>query len=152
MFYHCLLALLFTQSSVKSYLSQRFRNQRRSSEPLQAKGKTSKLITSAHATPVAASLKPQDTEGADDDPVAYERNNAALVAEVKRPQPRINTMKRLLELTCKGRRGIINSSTSKTTELLEQFPFFKDKRMVCSIHVKIQTLDHYTGMFMYSHS
>ncbi len=115
------------QASVKSYLSQRFRNQRRSSEPLQTEGKP-KLITSAHATAVAG--KQTSKETAEDDQVAYQRNTNALITEFKRPQPRINTMKRLLQLTYKGRRVKVNNSTNRTTELLKEYPFFKSKKMV----------------------
>lgn len=115
---------------MKEYLSQKYRNMRRESEPTNKKSKDQKkkLITVAHVTPVAAANSPQSVEKCDT--VAYERNIESLQQELKRPQPRNDAIKSLLRLTFEQRREKINSSTACTTELLEDYPFFKIKKWV----------------------
>ena len=116
---------------MKEYLSQKYCNMRRDSEPTEKKTKDQKkkLITVAHVNPVAAANSPQSVEKCN--AVAYERNVESLQLELKRPQPRNDAIKSLLRLTFEQRREKINSSTARTTELLEDYSFFKIKKWVC---------------------
>ena len=104
---------------------------RRDSEPTNPKSKDvkPKLITAAHVTPVAAATSPQSVEKSDK--VAYERNVEGLKQELQRSHPRNDAIKTLIRLTFEQRREKINGSTAHTTELLEEFPFFKIKKWVC---------------------
>ena len=86
------------------------------------------MITVAHVNPVAAANSPQSVEKCD--VVAYERNVESLQQELKRPQPRNDAIKSLLRLTFEQRRE--NSSTARTTELLEDYPFQDQEMGVCS--------------------
>ena len=116
---------------MKEYLSQKYRNMRRDSEPTEKKTKDQKkkLITVAHVNPVAAANSPQSVEKCDT--VAYERNVEFLQQELKQSQPRNDAIKSLLRLMFEQRREKISSSTACTTELLEDYPFFKIKKWVC---------------------
>ena len=84
------------------------------------------MITVAHVNPVAAANSPQSMEKCN--VVAYERNIESLQQELKRPQPRNDAIKSLLRLTFEQRREKSNSSTARTMELLEDYPFFKIKK------------------------
>ena len=109
---------------MKEYLSQKFRNLRRESEPAVMKSeKKPKLITAAHA---ATSLS--GTENCDT--VAYERNMESIRQELQRQKPHHDLLKPLIELTFNLRRQKINSSASSTVELSDEFPFFKYKKWV----------------------
>ena len=85
------------------------------------------------------SLSHPETETADstdsiatdqEDGVAYKRNMESLLLEIKKPRPQHDLMKRLLKLTFDKQRKIIDDSLLHTTELLNEFPFFKVKTWV----------------------
>ena len=102
---------------------------RRVSEPLQAKVK-SKVITAANVTPVPAASLYSPTMGELIDDVAYKRNMESILEEIKRSQPRNYIINQLLKLTFGVRRQKVNCSVSHTLDLLEEFPFFKQKKWV----------------------
>ena len=64
------------------------------------------------------------------DPVGYERSMESLLEELKRPHERNEVIKSLIKVTFEDRREKINGSTSHTTTLLDEFPFFKKKKWV----------------------
>ena len=111
---------------------------RRQSEPL--KPLDDKIVTASHVTSVPAnSMKPVNEQF---DEVAYKRNMEGIFAELQRPQPRHATLKTHIELTFNERRAKINSCTSHTTQLIEEYPFFKSNKWVSkifSLHVLLKT-------------
>ena len=54
----------------------------------------------------------------------------SLLEELNRPQTRNEVIKSLIKVTFNERREKINGSTSHTTTLLNDFPFFKKKKWV----------------------
>ena len=127
--------ITYVQESVKVYLSQRYRNLRRSSEPLvTAKREKKKLVTAAHASPVAQHCDEDSCASVsitgEDDLVAYERNHKALVEEHNSHRANHSMMHKLLKLTYKIRRDKITSSVLSTTALKEEYPFFNAKKWV----------------------
>ena len=105
---------------------------RRFSEPTGGQESKPKLVTAAHVTPVAGTLPRSDAKKGD--PVGYERSMESLLEELNRPQERNEIIKSLIKITFDERREKINSSTSHTTTLLNDFPFFKKKKWV-RLHV-----------------
>ena len=105
---------------------------RRFSEPTGGQESKPKLVTAAHVTPVAGTLPRSDAKKGD--PVGYERSMESLLEELNRLQERNEIIKSLIKVTFDERREKINSSTSHTTTLLNDFPFFKKKEWVC-LHV-----------------
>ena len=117
------------------YLSQRYRNLRRSSELLvTAKSEKKKLVMEAHASPVAQHCDEGSCASAsltgEDDLMAYERNHKALVEEHKSHRPKHSMIYKLLQLTHKIRRERITTSILSTTALREEYPFFSNKKWV----------------------
>ena len=119
--------LIIQQSSVKDYFSQKFRNLRRDSQTIDPSGKQ-KVISMAHATPVAMMQSPKSVEK--DDKVSYERNTKMLLEEFSRNQSRDEIIRTLMKLTFDQRRAEINSSTAHTTKIMKDYPFFKKKKWV----------------------
>ena len=66
-----------------------------------------------------------------DHPVAYKRNMESLLKELQKPHPQIDLMEKLLKLTFVKRKNIIDESLLHTTQLMNEFPFFKVKTWVC---------------------
>ena len=64
------------------------------------------------------------------DDLAYSRSMDSLIKEVKKPQPRQENVKKLMELTFNDRREKINGALIETKELLNEYPFFKTKKWV----------------------
>lgn len=74
------------QKTVKDYMSQKFRNLRRKSEPVLTDGQVkSKFITAKHATPVVPFFQSPSLEEGDD--IAYERNTQLLKEELSKSAP-----------------------------------------------------------------
>ena len=107
---------------MKDYFSQRFRNLRRYSEQTeQTSSPTSnKIVTKENA--IAVAKLPRETGCLDK--VGYSRSMEGLIREVKKPQPRQEVIKKLLELTFEGRRQKINGALVQRTTLLDEYPFF----------------------------
>ena len=101
---------------------------RQASEPCDSQESKPKLVTAAHVTPVAGTLPLGGTKKSD--PVGYERSMESLLEELNRPQARNEVIKSLMKVTFEERREKINGSTSHTTTLLDDFPFFKKKKWV----------------------
>lgn len=122
----CITLLNIMQGTVKDYLTQKFRNLRRSTLPLKH---STKLVAIAHAVPASASSSTSLTIEKDD-PVSYERNNKMLIAELKRAKPNDEMIAKLIKLTHFQRRQDIQDSTEHTTDILRTYPFFQNKKWV----------------------
>lgn len=96
-----------------------------------------KLVTTAHALPVASSMSSTNEE---DDMVAYERNVKALVDEYSRRQTNHSHMYQLMKLTFKVRRDRISSSLLPTTDLKEEYPYLGSKKWVSAWHLFFDVL------------
>ena len=93
----------------------------------------------ANTTIVKASLKNPGTKTTSrsesilteqDDEVSYKRNMQSLLQELKKPRPQNEVVEKLLKLTFEKRRKIIDDCL-RTSELVDEFPFFKIKKWVC---------------------
>ena len=113
------------QGDLKDYFSQRYRNLRRYSEQTDTSKSDTKIITKEKAVPMAQTHVHECL-----DEVGYLRSMESLLKEVKRPQPRDEIVKKLLEVTFEGRRQKIDGALVQTTTLLDEYPFFKIKKWV----------------------
>jgi hypothetical protein len=112
-------------STVKEYISQRFRNLRRNSHPLQTDkgdGNNSKSVVT-----VATMSKPDDES---DDEIAYKRNSEALTNEFKKKNNNHSIILKLLKLTYIKRRQDMCESAEAITKLLDKYIFFSNKTWI----------------------
>ena len=127
--YKSMCILFLFQKTVKDYMSQKFRNLRRKSEPVPTGGQVkSKIITAQHATPVVAFHQSSSLE--EGDAVAYERNVQLLKDELSKVSPNNNRIHQLLKLTHATRRRQIESSELHAVMLKEEYPFLGFKKWV----------------------
>ena len=123
------MCLILFQKTVKDYMSQKFRNLRRKSEPVPTDGQVkSKIITAQHATPVVAHCQSSSLE--EGDAVAYERNVQSLKDELSKSRPNNNKIHQLLKLTHATRRRQIEDSDLHAVLLKEEYPFLGFKKWV----------------------
>ena len=92
---------------------------------------TSKIVTKENAMVVGK--KPTRDDCIDE--VEYCRCMESVMKEMKRPQHRHEVIEKLLELTYKARRQKINGALVETRTLLNEYPFFKIKKWVSSMHI-----------------
>ena len=120
--------LILFQKTVKDYMSQKFRNLRRKSEPVPTDGQVkSKIVTAQHATPVVARRQSSSLE--EGDAVAYERNVQSLKDELSKGSPNNNRIHQLLKLTHATRRRQIENSDLHAVLLKEEYPFLDFKKI-----------------------
>jgi hypothetical protein len=110
-------------TSVKDYLSQRFRNGRRFSQPIDPPSAPD------HTTAII-NLKTLPLQTPQLDETAYDRNNESLKTEYKKKNCNNVVMKKLLSLTHEGRRLDISSCQVRLVEILEKYPFFSTKAWI----------------------
>lgn len=106
--------------TTKDYISQRYRNKRRKSDPIDDdddddKRKQRKIVTVSHAVPVVA-----DEQESDSDVVAYERNMKVLLSEYKNHPTNESHIQKLLKVTHKLRRDKIHISALATVDIQKE--------------------------------
>ena len=120
------------QASTRDYLSQKFRNLRRNSQPVPAHREIKpKIVTAQHAVPVATGRP----SSADDDLVAYERNCQSLSEELSKANPNSSRVYQLLKLNHTTRRGKIEHCDLHAFQLKQEYPFFGSNKWVSTMHV-----------------
>ena len=113
---------------MQSYLSQSFRNKRRSSDPIK---KPAKIVAKENAcimtTGANVTEKPRKY-----DKLGYDRDMISLNQELNKPKNDqcVTTIKNLLQLTHEQRRLKINGCLIRTTSILNDFSFFREMKWV----------------------
>ena len=118
---------------MKLYLSQRYRNSRRDSDPVSVEVSKKKLVTISHA------LIPATDFSEDMDIVAYERNNKSMLTLYNSRSFNPNEFHKLLKLTYKIRRSKVNSSSLTISAIKEEYPYFANAKWVSLICISIAT-------------
>ena len=125
--------ILILQETCKSYVTQRFRNQRRGSEPASSSAGAStgkKLVTAAHAVVTAQHGSASDEIAFAE--IAYKRNSKALVQEYRSRHSNPEHIQQLMKATYDVRRSKITTSLSHVVTLKTEYPFFGCKDWVCT--------------------
>ncbi len=125
------------QDSVRKYMSQKFRNLRRVSEPPKTADHSSNKISSHDFAKLPIPAE-QETE----DELSYERNVESLLDEFARAAPSHKRMYHLLKLTHKTRREHIESSMVHSSTIKEQYPYLGIKKWVY--------INEYTCVYIYN--
>lgn len=119
---------MYIQESVKAYLMQKYRNLRRSTDPIQSK--STKKQTALFASPRASFSSVDIEEG---DQIIYDRTQKSLMESYSAKPPDIPYVTQLMKLTFKKRRKLITESTNSTLTLKIEHPYFGNKLWVCHI-------------------
>ena len=109
---------------MRNYMSQKFRNLRRRSEPSDSSHSSKKKMTAANYATLPI---PKEQE---EDELSYERNVVSLNEEYSKPTPNHGRLYHLLKLTHKTRRAHIENSKLHSSLIKEQYAYFGSKKWV----------------------
>ena len=112
---------------MRNYMSQKFRNLRRTSEPSDNRIECGKKMTSVDFATLPI---PKESE---DDELTYQRNVSSLNDEYSKAAPSHSRIYHLLKLTHKTRRALIEKSKLHSSLIKEQFPYFGSKKWVSEL-------------------
>ena len=118
------------QRTVKRQFSMFFRNRRRRSEPASNRVQKSKLVIIVAAKPAENPNREIVT-----DTVAFERNHSRLLGEFQKAVPNNVNMSLLIKETHEERRNRLSTSSEKMTILLQEYPYFANKKYVSKLRV-----------------